>query len=82
MWRLSAKARSPTATESHQLVQVHQHERDVAVPLGDAHENEVVILHVHESHALHREDRLLLHLLPLLDVIAAMSGESKQIFSG
>lgn len=66
---------SPPLHSTHELVEVDEHEGHVAVPLGDAHEDEVVVLHVHERHPLHSEHWLLLHLIPFLDVVAAPTSE-------
>lgn len=70
------------ASPTHELVEVDEHERDVAVSLGDAHEDEVVVLHVHERDPLHREHRFLLHLIPLLDVVAGNAIEDRKNNAG
>lgn len=66
-------ARRAQSSSTHQLVEVDKHERHVAVPLGDAHEYQVVVLHVHVRHALHSEHGLLIHLLSLLNMITAFT---------
>lgn len=64
---------------THELVEVDEHEGDVAVPLRHAHEDQVVVLHVYERHPLHSEHRLLLHLIPLLDVVADQTDKNRTV---